>query len=224
PSAYYGIKCKVAPNSRTTCTDTPRISEFQNFRISEFIKTIINVLDEAVMDETLDRTSFSHRAFLKIAKNDATIAATFQEAYDAYMEKQRNRSADFREVFYDFKYAFPGLGVCADGLIPPEEIPVLSSKMEGALYRSVAKICSRTHDYSSFGTKKDALDALRKLGVMLLKTPDKKLRAAVADCIKNVESEEYVIAMYQIARHINVDQREEMCMMPVNESTTYLAS
>ncbi|KAI4950480.1 hypothetical protein J4E91_004363 [Alternaria rosae] len=127
------------------------------------------------------------------------------------MEKERNRSADFREVLDDFRYTFPGLGVCADGPVPPEEIPVLSSNMEGAFYRSVAKIRSRTHDYSSLGTKKNALDALRKPGVMLLKTPDKKLRAAVADRIKDVEGEEYVIGMYQIARHINVDQREEVC-------------
>lgn len=140
------------------------------------------------------------------------------------MEKERNRSADFREVLDGFKYAIPGLGVRADGPVPPEEVPVLSSKMKGAFYRSVAKICSRTRDYSSLGTKRNALDALRKLGVMLLKTPDKKLRAAVADRINNVESEEYVIGMYQIARQINVDQREEVCMMPVNESTTYLAS
>ena len=190
---------------------------------SDFIRTMINTLDEGAMDMPFATTSFSHRTLLKIAKSDATIAATIQEAYDAYMEKERNTSADFKKVLDDFKWTIPGVRGCADDAVPPEEIPVLSSQIKDAFYRSVAEICGRTHDYSSLGTKKNALDALRKLGVMLVNTPDKKLRAAVADRIKDVESQEYVNGMYQIARHINVDQREEVCMMPVNESMDFLA-
>jgi len=190
---------------------------------TEFIMTMINTLDEGAMDQPFATTSFSHRALLKIAKSDATIAATIQEAYDAYMEKERNTSADFRKVLNDFKWTIPGLRGCADDPVPHEEIPVLSSNVERAFYRSVAPVCGRTHDYSSLGTKKNALDALRKLGVMLVNTPDKKLRAAVADRIKNVESEGYVIDMYQIARHINVDQRAQVCMIPVNESMDFIA-
>ncbi|KAI4636690.1 hypothetical protein J4E93_011047 [Alternaria ventricosa] len=199
------------------------------------ISNMIFALDKATIDNG-DDIEFGRDLLTKVAVKDPVIAATIQEAYDTHLKEEKNRVKEFQDDIDQLRNSVPP----TDETTPPEDrylgIPMKSSKIQSAFYTSVTKICDRTYEYSSLGTKKNALDALRKLHVLLTQIPDKRLQAAVVDRInidydKNVmralvdrdriyiEDGRAVPGMKNIVISLTPAQREEVCYMPVDGET-----
>ena len=172
----------------------------------------IEALDSASADNN-DFKPFSHRLLHKLAAEDPAVAARINEAYDAYLEKEKNIVVDFQKDIKRLGYAIPST---RDGATTPAEIPSVSSKIESTFFTSVSRICGRTYEFSSFGTKKNSLDALRKLLVLIVQIPDKKLRAAVVDHINTEDGGRVAPSMADIVHSLTYEERELVCRMAVD--------
>ncbi|KAI4920803.1 uncharacterized protein J4E92_008447 [Alternaria infectoria] len=183
------------------------------------LSRMVYALDKAsIINE--DPEKYGHNLLIKLAVEDPAITATIKEAHDAHVEEEKNRVVEFQDVIDQLRNSIPK----SDETMKPEKIPVRSYHVEKRYRTCMYRICDRTYEYSSFGTKKNALDAWRNLLVLLVQIPDKRLRAAVIDRINleeacNFLSHPWTRGMEDIVHSLTPAQREEVCFMPVDGAT-----
>ncbi|KAI4629015.1 hypothetical protein J4E83_003570 [Alternaria metachromatica] len=205
------------PPTTTSNADPPSKAEppVTYFEISKKTEAL-----DLAPDNNKYTSPFSQRLLNKLAVEDPAVAARINEAYDAYLEKEKNTVVDFQ---YDIKQLDKTIPSKGDGPTTPAAIPFLSDKIQSTFFDNVTRICGRAHEFSSLGTKKNALDAVRKLLVLIVQIPDKKLRAAVAERINIEDAGTVAPSMADVVCSLTYAQREEVCKMPVDGATVTAA-
>jgi len=201
------------PPTTTSNADPPSTAEprVTLFEISQKTKAL-----DLAPDNNKYTSPFSQRLLNKLAVEDPAVAARINEAYEAYLEKEKNTVVDFQYDIKQLKDAIPSTG---DGPTTPAAIPFVSDKIQSTFFDNVTRICGRAHEFSSLGTKKNALDAVRKLLVLIVQIPDKKLRAAVVERINIEDAGTVAPSMADVVCSLTYAQREEVCKMPVDGAT-----
>ena len=156
---------------------------------------------------------------VKLGLCDPSIAAQIRQEYHSHLQRQKEMQAE-REQRKDFSY-------CVDALrevLHHEEaraahLPRNPERIANCFITKMREIWRQTYYYSSFETKKSALDTLRRMAFAWLNTRDKELQRRLPGWITEDQSDEYCLGMLEILRDMSGQERKELANMPVDGAT-----
>ncbi|KAI4636688.1 hypothetical protein J4E93_011045 [Alternaria ventricosa] len=167
------------------------------------------------LDKSPSNNTFSQHMLHKLAVRDPSIAAQIRQEY----HQQKVEKAE-RKQRKDFSYCVNMLkGVILDEEACSTHLPRDPGRIARCFVTKMREIKTQTHLYSSFETKRSALDTLRRLGFTLLNHTNEEMQELFPGAITTAESDEYCLEIIQIVESMSAQERKDLALMPVDGAT-----
>ncbi|KAI4936715.1 uncharacterized protein J4E92_001439 [Alternaria infectoria] len=190
--------------------------------------TITNIPDENLytalegLDKSPSKNTFSQHMLVKLAVRDLRS-----------QPKSDKKKAE-RKQHKDFSYCVDAL---KDAILDEEassvddeassvdeeassaHLPRDAGRIARCFVTKMREIKTQTHLYSSFETKRSALDTLRRMGFTLLNHTNEEMQQLFPGAITTGESDEYCLEIIQIVESMSAQERKDLALMPVDGAT-----
>ena len=201
--------------------------------------TITNIPDENLytalegLDKSPSKNTFSQHMLVKLAVRDPSIAAQIRQEYHSHQQRQKVEKAE-RKQHKDFSYCVDALkeaildeeassvddeASSVDEEASSAHLPRDPGRIARCFVTKMREIKTQTHLYSSFETKRSALDTLRRMGFTLLNHTNEEMQELFPGAITTAESDEYCLEIIQIVESMSAQERKDLALMPVDGAT-----
>ena len=193
--------------ARSSTTTNPNIPVYD-------LWTALSALDKSQTDHT-----FSQIMLVKLNLRDPSIGAQIRQEYHSHLQRQKEMQAE-REQRKDFSHSVDALKeVIRHEEAKPAHLARNPEQIANCFITKMREIWRRTYYYSSFETKKSALNTLRRMAFAWLDTRDKELQKQLPGWITEDQSDKYCLGMLGILRDMSGQERKELANMPVDGAT-----
>ncbi|KAI4714524.1 hypothetical protein J4E89_000204 [Alternaria sp. Ai002NY15] len=171
------------------------------------------------LNKSPSKNTFSQHMLVKLAVRDPSIAAQIRQEYHSHQQRQKVENAE-RKQHKDFSYCVDAL---KDAILDEEassaHLPRDPGRIARCFVTKMREIKTQTHLYSSFETKRSALDTLRRMGFTLLNHTNEEMQELFPGAITTAESDEYCLEIIQIVESMSAQERKDLALMPVDGAT-----
>jgi len=137
--------------AKSSTTSNPNIPNYD-------LWTALSALDKSQTDHT-----FSQTMLVKLNLRDPSIGAQIRQEYHSHLQRQKEMQAE-REQRKDFSHCVAALKeVIHREEARPAHLPRNPERIANCFITKMREIWRQTYYYSSFETKKSALDTLRRM-------------------------------------------------------------